>query len=224
MRYVLRGIELAFGDRRLRPFLWKPWLWSLLIFLCVLVVGYLIWLPFSASLAQKWGVSAWLGATLGTVIYAVFWIFASGVVFLSLAGLLSSLLWDGLSIEVEKIERGYAADRAPALAGQIWDTLIRLPFVVFIVLSTLLFGWTCFGTAGVLLAGWLGLYDYTACAYLRRQVNFVGQFGRVFRSRAWFGFAVLAGLVTLIPFLNVLFLPALVAGGTLLCMNAEDAA
>lgn len=207
----------------MRPFLWKPWMWSLVIFLAVLALGYVIWLPVAASLAERWGVASWLGATVGTLLYAVFWFFASGVVFLSLAGLLSSLLWDGLSIAVEKIVRGHAADQAPALAGQIWDTVIRLPFVTFIVLATLLLGWSCFGVTGVVLAGWLGLYDYTACAYLRRRVNFIGQFFRVFRNRSWFGFALLSGLVTLIPFLNVLFLPALVAGGTLLCMDAEGA-
>lgn len=222
MGYIVDGIRIVFGDRRLWPFLWRPWVLSGVLFTVVLVAGYLFWLPQAGALASRLGLPEWVGATLGTFLYAVVWFFASGVVFLFLAGILSSLLWDDLSKQVELRVTGRFADRAPGCAGQAWDTLIRLPFAGFIALSTLLLGWTCLGFTGIVLAGWLGLYDYSACAYVRRGLLFPSQFFRAMRSRAWLGFALGSGTITLMPFLNVLLFPALVAGGTLLCLEGEE--
>lgn len=222
MGYILAGIKIVFGDRRLWPYLWRPWVLSGLLFTGVLIGGYVFWLPYAGDLAARLGLPEWVGASLGTLLYALVWWFASGVVFLFIAGILSSLLWDEVSRQVELRLTGRYADRSPGCAGQGWDTLIRLPFTASIAVATLVLGWTCLGVTGVVLAGWLGLYDYTACAYVRRSVLFPSQFIRAFRSPSWVGFALGSGFITLLPFLNVLLFPALVAGGTILCMEGED--
>lgn len=221
MGYVLRGMRMVFNEPRLRPFLWKPWVTSLIIFLAVLVLGFALWVPVAAGLATSLGLPGWLGAGLGAVLYGLLWWFAAGVVFLFFAGILSSLLWDRLSAEVESLA-GVSNSRTPPGCGlQLWDTLLRLPFTFLIAAATLIVGWTCLGLTGVLLAGWLSLYDYTACAYVRRHILFSRQFFRVFRNPSWPGFALASGLITLLPFVNVLLMPALVAAGTLLCADAE---
>lgn len=222
MKIIFEGAKIVFGDRRLWPFLWRPWVLSGVLFLAVLLGGYVFWLPYAGALAGRLGLPDWVGASLGTVLYAVVWWFASGVVFLFLAGILSSLLWDELSRQVELRLTGTFADRAPGCAGQAWDTLVRLPFSAAIALGTLLLGWTCLGITGVLLAGWLGVYDYSACAYVRRSILFPSQFFRVLRSPSWAGFALGSGFITLLPFVNVFLFPALVAGGTMLCLEGEE--
>jgi hypothetical protein len=88
---------------------------------------------------------------------------------------------------------------------------------LFIAFATILLGWLFFGIVGVVLAGWLGLLDYTSNAFARRGILIDRQFSSVRKLPGWGGFLVSAGVVALFPFLNVLLLPALVAGGTILC-------
>jgi uncharacterized protein involved in cysteine biosynthesis len=52
-------------------------------------------------------------------------------------------------------------------------------------------------------------------------VTLGGQFGRVFRLRGWLTFLLLGGLLTLLPFINVLLLPVMVAAGTIMVAKSE---
>jgi uncharacterized protein involved in cysteine biosynthesis len=165
-------------------------------------------------------VSAW-SAGLGNLLFAFVLILFSGTLYLTLAGLLSSLLWDRLSVEVER-EAGFVpAQTKVGCATTVGDTVVRGLFSFFIAVAAFGCGWLCFGVIALGLAGWLGLYDYSASAFLRRGVSFPGQFVRAPGLPGALGFALVSGLLTLIPLLNVLSLPALVAGGTLLVAESE---
>jgi len=81
-----------------------------------------------------------------------------------------------------------------------------------IVFATCTGGWL-----GPVLGGILSLFDFTAPYMLRRNLTFGKQWGHVFKLQGWFGFAVFGGIITLIPLVNILMLPVMVAGGTIMC-------
>ena len=222
MEFVFRGFKLLMGDRRLWPYVWKPMLISGAIFLGIVALGYVFLVPRIADVLEWMKVPESFARGAGIVIYAVLWWFAAGVVYLGLAGFFSSLLWEKLSLEVERKVRGFAPESRIPLPIVLLDSFSRMIFSVGIAIAALLFGFWCMPMA-VLLAGWLSLYDYTAPAYLRRGVPFALQFRRAFRLRGWPGFAISCGVLSLIPLVNVLLMPALVAGGTMLCADTDDA-
>jgi uncharacterized protein involved in cysteine biosynthesis len=178
--------------------------------------------PWIEGLLARWDLMPQVGFGVGSVLYAVAIWFFGGVLYLALSGVLSSLLWDRLSMEVERGIRGTAALQSVGCVGTLWDTVLRGTFSCAIAVASFAFGCCTFGIAGVLLAGWLGLLDYTASPFIRRGVLFTGQFGRVFSLKGWRSFAIGAGVITLAPLVNVLLLPAMVVGGTLLYLDSES--
>jgi uncharacterized protein involved in cysteine biosynthesis len=76
--------------------------------------------------------------------------------------------------------------------------------------------------ASAVVAGVLGLVEFSAPAYARRGVLYPAQL-RVLRLRAALGFGVCTGLVSLLPLIFVLAMPAMVVGGTILCREGEKA-
>jgi uncharacterized protein involved in cysteine biosynthesis len=67
----------------------------------------------------------------------------------------------------------------------------------------------------------IGLLDYTAPAFLRRGLTLGPQWARLRHGfdRDTAAFALVAGLLSLVPLVGVLLLPGLVAGGTLLVLR-----
>jgi uncharacterized protein involved in cysteine biosynthesis len=72
----------------------------------------------------------------------------------------------------------------------------------------------------VLVAGWVGVLDYTSPAFLRYNRTVGEQWPVGTKMKGWFGFQIGAGLLSLLPFVNVLMLPALVAGGTSMAVRS----
>lgn len=219
VQFIVQGIGLVFGNRRFWPFIWRPMLVSAAVFLAILLVGYWLIVPWGDRFLVSRGLDSWIGGTLIRVGYAVVWWFLAGVVFASIAGLLSSFVWDNLSLEVERSVRPDAPHQRLTAGDLVVDTVARGIFALFI------FGFTCacfwLPPAGIILAAWLCLYDYTASAYLRRGTLFPTQFRKAFGVRGSATFAVVSGLLTIVPLVNVLMLPGLVAGGTLMLAEHE---
>jgi uncharacterized protein involved in cysteine biosynthesis len=222
MRYVWDGVRLIAGKPALWPYVWKPMALGAAVFAAVLCLAWFLVAPFIQGLVAGWGAPGWLGGVLAAGVYLAALFFFGGTIYLGLCGLLSAFLWDKLSLEVEKL----VSERPPQARLSFWvlcgDAIPRCVFSGLVAVSAFACGWLTFGIAAMALAGWLGLYDYTSCAYLRRGITFRRQFGEAFRCRAWPGFAATSGIVTLIPLLNVLMLPALVAGGTLMLVDSES--
>ena len=195
--------------------LWKPWLTSAGVFAAVFLAGFWLVLPLAGNVAERIGTASWVGNWVGGLLYLVIWVFASSAIYLAIVGLMSSLLWDTLSYEIES-RIGPTPKTTAGCGLQIGDTLARLPFSVFIACLVLFLGWTCFGVVGIVAAGLLGLFDFTACSFLRRGHAFWGQWILVWRAQGWGSFVILCGIASLLPVVNVLLLPVFVAGGTLL--------
>ena len=193
-----------------------------LVFVAITVLAY-FWIT---PLAQDWiaraGIDRAYSSILGSIAFFVLWWFISSILYLGIAGILSSFLWERLSIEVERIEGTLPTSEVKVgCGGTFYDTAIRAVVSIFVALSALFLGWVCFGLVGILLAGWLGLLDYTSCAFARRGILIDRQFKAVLTCRGWKSFVLGAGLIALFPLLNVLLLPGLVAGGTLLVAKSS---
>src|SRR5687767_11720380 len=103
------GIRLIARNPRLWPLCWGPVLGALAVYVGVgLAMG--LWvvphLLEAGWVRDRLGVTAgtqgWeVAKLLGSVLFLVLWVFLFSYVFLVLAGLFSSFLWDRLSREVE---------------------------------------------------------------------------------------------------------------------------
>ncbi len=220
MLFVVRGITLVLGDRKFWPFIWRPMLSSAGIFAAVLALGYWLIVPQIKGLFNRIGLEEGIASAGATAAYvAVLW-FVAGILFITIAGLTSSFLWDRLSYEVERTLR--PAPPKQDLTWKLWvaDALPRTAFATLIFCGSVGCFWLL--PVGVVLASWLCLYDYTASAYMRRGVLFMGQLSKAPRNNGWPTFALTCGLLTLIPFVNVVLLPGLVAGGTLMVAENEQ--
>jgi uncharacterized protein involved in cysteine biosynthesis len=221
MDHLVRGIRLVFAERRLRRYVWRPMLLAAAIFLAITVLAYLWVTPIVQGWIASVGLGGQMSAILGTVAFVLFWWFISSMLFVAIAGLLSSFLWERLSHEVEAMEGLLPHHEVKLGCGAaVYDTTIRGVLSLFVAVAALLLGWACFGIVGLLLTGWLGLMDYTSCSFARRGILVDRQFAAVYRLEGWRSFLIGAGFVSFFPILNVLLLPGMVAGGTLLCAKS----
>jgi CysZ protein len=223
MGHFFRGLALVFGDARLRAFAWKPLLQAGVLFAALLVLGGFLLVPWIAGWLEGLGLASVLAGLLGSGVFVAVWIWLGGTLYVALAGILSSFLWDKLSDEIEVRAGSTLVRKKLPVSLIVRDTMSRACFSAAIAILALLFGWWCVPVA-VLLVGWLGLLDYTSCAFLKRGLAFGAQFGRVFRCRGWAGFALVCGIVSLVPLVNLLLLPAMVAGGALMVASTDPEA
>lgn len=157
-------------------------------------------------------------AVVSALIVVLLFIFAGGFVFLLIASICSSLLWGKLSYEVEKLVAPDPPKDEKLFLFRDW--LPRTMFTFFAALASLVTGW-CGVIPVVFFAGWVSLYDYTSCYFARRGVPFTVQFGRAFKCKGWFTFALICGAFALVPLLNLALFPAMVAGATLMCAESN---
>lgn len=223
--FILEGFRKVFLDRKYWRYILIPWMWSTLIFVGVVVIGYFALVPWIQGvienrLGSQSGLTglAKLGVSLS---YAVIWVFLAGFVFLLITSLTSSFLWDDLSQKVEESITGQPGPRSSLPTKRIIsDSLSRGLFSIAIAILSVLCGWIVPFVIAILLAGWLGVLDYTSSAFLRYNRTVGQQWPVATKMKGWFGFQIVSGLLSLLPFVNVLMLPALVAGGTSMAIKS----
>ncbi|MBC8064744.1 MAG: EI24 domain-containing protein [Chlorobia bacterium] len=225
MGFIAEGFRMVFMDRRYWRYILVPWMWSTLIFLAVVVIGYFALVPWiqgalEARLGTESGLSG-IAKTLVSLTYVVVWFFLAGFVFLLITSITSSFLWDELSQRVEEQITGQPGRKSTLPTGRIVsDSVSRGLFAIFIAILSLFCGWVIPFIAPVILAGWLGVLDYTSPAFLRYDRTVGQQWPVATKMKGWFGFQVASGLLSLLPFVNVFMLPALVAGGTSMAVRS----
>lgn len=222
MQHILSGARLLLRNRSLWGYVAKPFLHTALVFVGVLIGSYFLFSPFIARLMEWFGLPPDQSTVLSAIVFAVLFFLISGVLFVALAGMLSSLMWEKLSFEVEELALGTAPAGTLDKKAQLSDSMSRLAFSLFLAVLGVCCGSFSGGILAVLIAGYLALHDYTAPAFFRRGVLFPQQRSLVFKLRDCWTFALGAGLISLFPFVNVLFMPALVAGGTLMVAKSQD--
>ncbi|MGV3618961.1 MAG: EI24 domain-containing protein [Fimbriimonas sp.] len=220
MQYILEATRLIGKNPRLWRYILLPLFYSTLVFIAVVLAGYFVIVPPLTRLLTGWGLRGDASSLIGTVAYAGVWFFVAGIVFIAIASFLSSLLWDRLSVEIEELVTGTAVQRTPPTPVVLMDSFKRMILTLIMAVVALCANVVPF-VGPALVAGFVGTLDYTANAYIRRNVLLGQQRGLVFRLPGWFGFYVVAGIVTLLPVVNLLMLPVMVAAGTIMVARAE---
>ncbi len=221
VKHLLAGMQLIRTQRQLWPFVWKPLLASIAAYFVILIGGWFLIVPKLSHWLEQW-ILGIVAQTIGNVLYALIWIFFSGPIFVGIMGAFSGFLWEKLAVEVEKIHLGEVRSSDPDRNKAILDSIARLGLALFLAVGILFMGSFCFGIVGLVLAGWQGTIEFTGPAFARRGVFLGGQTTRIWKSRSTPGFLVGAGVISLVPLLNALLFPCMVAGGTLLCLEIEE--
>jgi uncharacterized protein involved in cysteine biosynthesis len=218
MKYVWRAINMFRRFPRLRRFVWKPMLITMALFIGLVVALFSLLWPLLASLSLP----AWLSVAagpiatlgLGVILYLAF-----VPLFVTLAITINAFGWDQLSREIELLETGHAVDEHPPFHKVFVDGL-RRQLVALILFPVAACSGLWFLT--VIVAAYLGLHDYGAPIFYRRDVYLSGQRRLVFRQKDWLTFALAAGVSTLFPLVNILLLPVFVAGATLMFLDSRS--
>ena len=226
MGYIAEGFRMVFLDRRYWRYVLVPWLWSTLIFFAVVIVGYFALVPWlqgvvESKLGGDSGVTGF-AKSLISLTYILIWLFLAGFVFITITSLTSGFLWDELSQRIEEQITGQSAPKSTLPNSRIIvDSLSRGIFSIAMAILSLFCGWILPFIGPVLIAGWVGILDYTSPAFLRYNKTVGNQWPVAMKMKGWFGFQIASGLLSLLPLVNVLLLPALVAGGTAMAVRSR---
>jgi uncharacterized protein involved in cysteine biosynthesis len=225
---AFRGIYLVARTPRLWPLCAVPLLAAFTLYAVLGVLGGMLLVPRLPGWLGRGETASGLTQLLGGAAFLLLWLVLFQFAFALFAGVFSGLIWDRLSLEVERIaalaDKGAVPDAAKIGCGaQAGDTFAR--FLLAATLGALSFVAGCpLGPVGAVAASVLGLLDYCAPAYLRRGRTLGPQWAHLRRAggRDALGFALVAGLLSLVPLAGVLFAPGLVAGGTLLARRVQE--
>ena len=220
---ILHGTALLWRTPRLWGLALAPLFVAVLLYIALGVGGGVIMIP----LLKQWAAGAG-PAWLATAGFVVVWILLFPFLFTLLAGAFAGVVFEPLSLAVEKIvrgERGDAVPHTPITGGAAFgDTLARLCLSVALAGTAFVTGFVFGIVPGILAASAVGLLDYTAPFYARRGKTLGAQWrdlsGAPDAPTALF--AVCAGFLSLLPVIGVLMLPGMVAGGTLLALRRES--
>lgn len=222
MNPILRAAELFVRNRGLWRFALLPLAWGALAYGLVVLMIAGTFLGLFEWVASRTGHSAFAGGVVGFATGFAVAIFFGGGIYLALVAVISGFGFERLSAEVERLAFGTSVGKSPSLSVGIVDGLVRGLFAVVLGVVALC-GSPTF-VIPLLVASLLSVLDATAPAFARRGVRLGLQIGRVRRLRGVVSFALVSGLIVLVPVLNVLALPILVAAGTILVADAEGGA
>jgi uncharacterized protein involved in cysteine biosynthesis len=206
-------------NRKLWAYAWGPVILTVLLYVGLLVLLQVSIWPLLQSLVPE-GI-AWLTGipVVGSIALFLLWLVAANFVIIGVSSVFSGLLWGRLSHKVETDIYGDAPDVKSGCLPEVKDFFWRLfqTAVAFVLLIA--FSWLGFISAGI-IGGFLGVVEFSAPAYARRGVFYPKQLG-VLKTPGALGFALGAGVLSLLPLVFVFAMPALVVGGTILCRESE---
>lgn len=218
---ALHGIGLVFRTPRLRSLALWPLAATLLLYIGLAVFGTAFAVDFLAPYVRLGSDTTGSGFGFVRILVYALWFLLFPFLFTAIVSVFYGFLFETLSRAVEEtVAPGEAIpDYRPGIGTQVRDSLARLLLNGALVVITLIISAvTHLGPIPwVFAAGFMGLLDFSASAFQRRQLFLGGQFRTLFSGqRGIVPFMVVAGLLTMIPFIGVLFLPGLAAGATLL--------
>lgn len=222
MKPFFRGFSLVSEDRGLRQRMAIPLLVAGLIYISLLVFG---WVGFYWLLSQNTkalGLPDGLNWVFsGFFVYFV-WLFIAGPICMAICSVVSVSQWDEMSKRVEVMHRGSAVEGKPPIGISIFDGVMRGVFSLILSVCILLFGWVGFGVVGIALSGILALSEFTGAPLMRRGYSFPRAFFKALFMKQSLGYIFFAGLISILPFISVIFHPALAAGATMLVLEDEE--
>jgi uncharacterized protein involved in cysteine biosynthesis len=193
---------------------------SSVLFVLIILGGWALLVPNLQAYATRFGVQPGVSGTVATVVYGATLWFLAGMLFLTLATTASAFMWESLSYQVEEKVYGYAPRQTLTMSTIMFDSSLRMAhaFTLICCMSVAAF---IFWPINILIAGWMGMHDFTAPALMRRGILFHRQTPRIWGAKGLLGFALTVGIFGILPFVNLFLLPAFVAGGTMLLAEHE---
>ncbi|MCE9560288.1 MAG: hypothetical protein K8R88_15230 [Armatimonadetes bacterium] len=220
MQALIRGIKLSWTDKRFRQFFWKPLIWSIVAFMAIMIPLRIYLPPWIQGQFAEFGISTgpdWVWRLgINILLFLI-----SGTVFYGLNGILSSFVWEELSLFAEQTLFGSAPNQKVSFATNLKDTFARLPASVGLSILAVLLSFTPMGIGSIWPNGRLCILDFSAPAFLRRGIHFKEQKALIAKNPRALEFLLSAGVVTLFPFLNLLCLPGLVIASTIFVRESE---
>lgn len=217
MGFLLQGIWIVFTNRELRREIWRPLLQSVLLSIgVVIVVAILLGSFLNSRMPQNF--SGPLGFILGTIAAVLLFqpVFFLGSV------MLSANRWASISLKVEdQVTRGPIPMDKLSRGQIIQDMVFRLVSgftfaIISLVIGTIFTPWV-----GMIFASFAATFDVAGPAYARRGKIFPGHVMQEITSRGYLSFWAGCWLLSLIPIVNLLALPGMVAGATILVAHSE---
>lgn len=223
MNALIDGIRMSWTDRQLRPYIIKPFAWTLVSYL---ILGFTLGWLFSSLVSPQligWGMPEFWAAVVSRIAFFLAWGLIGGAVFFMINGIFSSLLWDDLSCRAELQIYGHAPTARTTFRRSIGDSIRRMPYACGIGLLSLILGFTPLFWLAVWPVGQMSVVDFTAPAFARRGLYYPAQKRAAQALRGQSGFALAAGLISLFPLVNALCLPGCIIGATMLVRRSEEA-
>lgn len=214
---------MSWTDRQLRPYIIKPFLWTVLSYAVIaLVLGWAFATLVSPHLIG-WGIPEAWANVLSRLAFFLAWGLIGGAVFFMINGVFSSLLWDDLSRQAELQIYGHAPLAKTTIRRSVADSIRRIPYACGVGLLSFFLGLTPLFWLSVWPVGQMSLVDFTAPAHARRGLYYPAQKKAAQSLSGQHGFAVLAGMISLFPIVNALCLPGCIIGATMLVRRSEEA-
>ncbi len=224
MRHILQGGRMVLAQPGLRKTFWQPILATCAASLAVLLAGLVGMMTLGGWVFDRMGWPDWLGFLGGGVLFGAAWLLAGSAIFVAIAGLIAGLFAERISGVIEKASGMPPRTFAHRAGAQAADTALRLFQSIIGAVAMLLIGLTPLGIpAAILIGGWLGAMEFTSASFGRRGWLAPDQALRLRRLPGAWGFIIGSGLISLIPIVNAIALPALIAGGALLVGEADRA-
>jgi CysZ protein len=221
VEHILAGAGLILRNRRFWRYIYGPLAISGGLFLLLASIGLVVVNAIWAGVLGRFGQDSGPLSAIAPLLYLVLLFVYSGVLFLAITSMTSSFMWERLSAAVEMALGGTGRMDSLPKSVVIGDSIARTMLAIGVAFASLCCAFIVPVIAPLLLAGGLGIIDYTAAAYLRRNVLLRQQMRAVWKLPGVLGFLVASALISSVPLLNVLMLPAMVAGGTIMVMRGS---
>jgi len=230
-----RAILVVLRDSKLIRFALVPWLINIGVFIGALTAfGYLDrWLiaKLTAWMGTGWWVpfTAWL---LGLVLFAAF---GAGLIltFTFLCGIIGGAFSEQLSFHTEQAVAGTVHPSPEGTFYKIWARsalesgkgllFFIVVWAMLLILNLIpMIGVVLFGIASTLWTAWCLAFEFTAPAYERRGLRFKEKRQLLSANiSSSLGLGISIYLLTMIPFVNLIFLPFAVVAGTLWAIDVD---
>lgn len=221
MEQLLRGIRYSWSKRELRKYFWKPFIWTLIVYILFMISLRIVLTPHLKNWYAMTGLS-WVPPEWGwQVLLTILFLFISSAIFYGINGLLSGLVWDDLSLKAEEMYYGSAPKGNTTFSKALADTLRRTPYSIWMSFLGMIGGFTPFGILSIWAVGTMSRIDFASPAMARRNIYYPAQKAHSGKLKNAQSFQYSVGILSLFPLVNLLCLPGCIIGATFLVRDSE---
>ena len=224
MKALFEGLRMVLTMPGLRRNFWQPVLATCGLYLVLLIAGIVTAMSLGAVIIERFNLPDWMGFLGGGVVFAVAWVYASSAIFVGIAGIIAGLFAERITTAIEAARGGEPLSFSHTRAAQAADTAARIGQALVAAVVMAVAGLTPLGpVAAISLGGWLAAMEFTSSAESRRGRLLTDQALAFRRVPGGVGFMIGCGILSMLPVINALALPGMIAGGAILIQDADRA-